>query len=159
MYNPVQIANKFIELGINNGTPITQMQAQKLTYIAHGISLGHRGVGILSDPVCAWRYGPVVPSLYHSLKHYGSMPITTPVNAHSFFGSSLDMDGYVSGLIQNVYNIYGRYSAEVLSEFTHRQGTPWQQTYQTYGDAVIDDRLIKNYYERLMARDPSCIGL
>ncbi|MEN4768983.1 Panacea domain-containing protein [Duffyella gerundensis] len=156
MYSPLLIANKFIELGLANNTPITQMQAQKLTYIAHGVSLGHRGAGILSDPVCAWRYGPVMPSLYHALKHYGKTPICQPVDMTN--ASSSNNDQYLNGLVRNVFDTYGKYNAETLSEFTHRSGTPWYQTYHA-GNTIISDELIKNYYQRLMARDPSCIGL
>lgn len=158
MYSPLQIANKFIELGLANQTPITQMQAQKLTYIAHGISLGHRGLGILSDPVCAWRYGPVMPSLYHALKQYGKSPITKPISLPEHFAKSEDQDSYIDGLVKNVFDTYGKYSAETLSEFTHRAGTPWDQSYNS-GNTIIRDDLIKNYYQRLMSRDNSCIGL
>ncbi|ELT0080957.1 type II toxin-antitoxin system antitoxin SocA domain-containing protein [Citrobacter portucalensis] len=158
MYSPLQIANKFIELGLANNAPITQMQAQKLAYIAHGISLGHRGIGILSDPVCAWRYGPVMPSLYHALKHYGKAPITQPIARNDDNLVSPDHDPYINELVQNVFSTYGRFNAETLSEFTHRTGTPWEQTYSA-GNTIISDETIKNYYQRLMSRDPSCIGL
>ncbi|WP_426712776.1 Panacea domain-containing protein [Cronobacter muytjensii] len=158
MYSPLQIANKFIELALANNTPITQMQAQKLAYIAHGISLGHRGTGILSDPVCAWRYGPVMPSLYHALKHYGKAPITRPIDKNNGYTLSPDHDPYINELVKNVFDTYGQFSAEMLSAFTHRVGTPWDQTYKA-GNTIISDELIKNYYQRLMARDPSCIGL
>lgn len=158
MYSPIQVANKFIELAATNGTPITQMQAQKLTYIAHGISLGHRGVALLSDPVCAWRYGPVLPSLYHLLKHYGSHGITAPVSTQDFSVFGAEPDDYTNSLVRSVFETYGKYSAEQLSEFTHRTGTPWHQAMAS-GSTIISDHVISDYYKRLMARDPSCIGL
>lgn len=158
MYSPVQVANKFIELGVAAGAPITQMQAQKLTYIAHGISLGHRGQSLLTDPVCAWRYGPVVPSLYHMLKQFGSTRINQKVNPYTTASYPLPLDDYANQLITNAFQTYGKYSAEVLSEFTHREGTPWRLTYSA-GKTIIDNDLIQNYYERLMAGDTSCIGL
>ncbi|EKS1846597.1 DUF4065 domain-containing protein [Cronobacter muytjensii] len=158
MYSSEQIANKFIELGLSTGTPITPMQAQKLTYIAHGISLGHRGMGLLQEPISAWRYGPVTPSLYHSLKHFGSNPITSKVADYGFFVPDPNLEAYANQVVKVVYDTYGRYSGEVLSEFTHRQGTPWYQTYNA-GLSIIPDQVINNYYKRLMAKDPSCIGL
>jgi len=158
MYSPVQIANKFIELGVAMNNPITPMQAQKLTYIAHGISLGHRGLGLLNEPVCAWRYGPVVPSLYHCLKHNGSGTITNKVADFSSFAAAPDLEAYANQVVKSVYDTYSRYSGETLSEFTHREGTPWSQTYHA-DKTIIDDQLITSYYKRLMARDPTCIGL
>ncbi|WP_071605519.1 Panacea domain-containing protein [Dickeya dadantii] len=158
MYSSEQLANKFIELGISTGNFVTPMKAQKLTYIAHGISLGHSGAGLLDEPVCAWRYGPVLPSLYHALKHYGGGVITKAVPDSSFFIPSADIEAYTNSVVKLVYDTYGRYSGETLSEFTHRNGTPWHQTYAA-GKSIIDDQLIASYYQRLMSKDPSCIGL
>ncbi|WP_262215921.1 Panacea domain-containing protein [Serratia ficaria] len=158
MYNPIQVANKFIELGIAAGKPITQMQAQKLTYIAHGVSLGYRDLALLSDPVCAWRYGPVFPSMYNALKNNGYHPITQPLNAEYYHSSDTDLQPYDETLIRNVFDVYGKYSAEVLSEFTHRTGTPWYQAREA-GENIISNNVIANYYKRLINRDPNCIGL
>ncbi|WP_288657458.1 Panacea domain-containing protein [Pantoea sp. UBA6567] len=158
MFSSEQIANKFIELALSQGSPITPMQAQKLTYIAHGISLGHRGTGLLQEPVSAWRYGPVTPSLYHALKRYRSSPITNKVPDYGYFKPDPALDVYANQVVKAVYDTYGRYSGEVLSEFTHREGTPWHQTY-TSGQSIISDGVISDYYKRLMSKDPTCIGL
>lgn len=156
MYSPLNIANKFIKLACEAGTPITQMQAQKLVYIAHGISLGYKGQPLLSTPVCAWRYGPVVPVLYNSLKGYGRSPIHQPIPLPSVLTEQLDT--WADQLVGNVFNVYGKYSAEQLSEFTHREGTPWKQTMAARSD-IIPDGLIQNYYQKLLAGDSNCIGL
>ncbi|WP_249648448.1 Panacea domain-containing protein [Pectobacterium carotovorum] len=159
MYSSEQLANKFIELGISTGNLITPMQAQKLTYIAHGISLGHSGIKLLDEPVCAWRYGPVIPSLYHALKHHGSEGIHRPVpDSAFFFAPPSELEEYANNVVNLVHKTYARYSGQTLSEFTHRTGTPWQRTYAA-GESIIDDQLIKDYYQRLMAKDPACIGL
>lgn len=158
MFSPVQIANKFIELGVAMGSPITPMQAQKLTYIAHGISLGHRDMALLNEPVCAWRYGPVVPSLYHCLKHNGSAVVTNKVADFSPITQPQDIELYANQVVKLVFDTYARYSGEDLSTFTHREGTPWSKTYHA-GKTIIDDHMIADYYKRLMAKDPTCIGL
>ncbi|WP_072014377.1 Panacea domain-containing protein [Pectobacterium odoriferum] len=156
MYNPIQVANKFIELGIAAGKPITQMQAQKLTYIAHGVSLGHLNRPLLTDPICAWRYGPVIPSLYNVIKHNGSNPICSPIN-NSIVGEA-HIDPLSESLIKNVFSVYGKYNAETLSNFTHRTGTPWTQAMNS-GLTIIPDNIIENYYKGLIRRDANCIGL
>lgn len=156
MYSPLTIANRFIELASQADMPITQMQAQKLTYIAHGVSLGQLGRPLLSDPVCAWRYGPVIPALYHALKNNGSAPIKQPVSSMWFGGEAIDPA--TDSLIESVFAVYGRYSGETLSEFTHRTGTPWDQATKNHVD-IIPNSLIQQYYQRLMQRDPNCIGL
>lgn len=60
MYSPVQIANKFITLGNQHHNPLTHMQLQKLTYIAHGYYLALTGKPLLNECVSAWKYGPVI---------------------------------------------------------------------------------------------------
>lgn len=156
MYSPLNIANKFIELACAAGMPITQMQAQKLTYIAHGINLGYKGTPLLTTPVCAWRYGPVVPVLYNHLKVYGRSPITQSIQVPSAI--SQEFDPMTEQLLQNVYNVYGKYTAEDLSAFTHREGTPWKQAMDSRMD-IIPDSVIQDYYQKLLHGDSNCIGL
>lgn len=158
MYSSEQIANKFIELGLSQDNPLTPMQIQKLTYIAHGISLGHKNEGLLREPISAWRYGPVTPSLYQALKHYGYRPITKKVQAYEYSKPDEASEAYANEIVKAVYDSYAKYSGEVLSEFTHRHGTPWYNTYRL-GESIISNNLIADYYKRLMARDPTCIGL
>jgi Uncharacterized phage-associated protein len=156
MYSPLNIANKFIELACVAGTPITQMQAQKLTYIAHGLNLGHKGAPLLTTPVCAWRYGPVVPVLYNYLKHYGRSAINQPIFVPPAIAEQFDPA--TEQLLETVYRYYGRYSAEELSTFTHREGTPWKKATDANLD-IIPDSFIQDYYKRLLQGDTNCIGL
>ncbi|MCZ5581375.1 DUF4065 domain-containing protein [Escherichia coli] len=76
MYSPVQIANKFITLGNQHHNPLTHMQLQKLTYIAHGYYLALTGKPLLNECVSAWKYGPVIPGMYDAFKDYGNKPVT-----------------------------------------------------------------------------------
>lgn len=156
MYSPLSIANKFIELARVAGTPITQMQAQKLTYIAHGINLGYKGTPLLTTPVCAWRYGPVVPVLYNYLKGYGRSPISQPINVPPAIEEQFDPA--TQNLLANVYGVYGKYTAEQLSSFTHREGTPWKRATDA-GLDIIPDAIIQDYYQKLLHGDSNCIGL
>ena len=51
----------------------------KRVYIAHGFSLAINKESLLDkrfDKVEAWKYGPVIPSVYHSFKQYKADPIT-----------------------------------------------------------------------------------
>src|SRR5215510_7158653 len=71
-YDSKAAANWFLDLG----QPLTPMKLQKLVYFAHGWSLALTGVPLIKDAVEAWRYGPVIPALYHEFKHNGARPIT-----------------------------------------------------------------------------------
>ena len=72
--NALEIADEFIR---RSGNTKTNMQIQKMVYIAHGYMLGAYGRPLISENVEAWKWGPVIPSLYRRFKKYGSDLITS----------------------------------------------------------------------------------
>ncbi|EPK0249459.1 Panacea domain-containing protein [Serratia marcescens] len=156
MYNPICIVNEFIDRANKNGASLTHMQAQKLLYIAHGYSLAFLGEPLLEEPVCAWRYGPVIPSVYYALRHNRSNPIVQKAVSTSF--EAKEVDSKTVALLDMIYETYGKLSGVDLSEYTHRSGTPWSQAMEKR-ENIIADTTIQDYYQRLAQRDPRCIGL
>jgi uncharacterized phage-associated protein len=152
-YDATTIANRFIELAAQKGEQLTPMQLIKLSYIAHGFSLAINRRPLLNESVEAWRYGPVVPSLYRRLKHYGSGRVDKPI-APFFAGlraEKLDEDD--RALIDTVFEKYGQFNGIQLSHLTHRAGTPWDVTYRPdeYG-LDIDDKVIRTHYATLLSK-------
>ena len=74
------VANELIRRAHDSGRDINPMQALKLTYYCHGWMLGLYHEPLLQQAVEAWRYGPVVPEVYHSLRRYGGEPISRPID-------------------------------------------------------------------------------
>ena len=132
-------------LWLRRGTETTPMHVLKLVYISHGWTLGLYGRSLINEPAEAWRYGPVVPSVYHRYKSFRGDPITTePVNRSDAF------DDEQRDVIEQVHEVYGDFTALQLSALTHKPGTPWDITYREYGAGVIiPNELIRDYYERL----------
>jgi uncharacterized phage-associated protein len=98
----------------------------------------------------AWRYGPVIPSLYRRLKAHGSGPVTETISP--IFGhrpEQLDPDD--RALVDAVYAKYGHLSGPQLSHLTHRPGTPWAEAYEpdSYG-VELDDGAIRVHYATLL---------
>ena len=114
-------------------------------YISHGWTLGLYGRSLINEPAEAWRYGPVVPSVYHRYKSFRGDPITTePVDRSDAF------DDEQRDVIKQVHEVYGDFTAAQLSALTHKPGTPWDVTYREYGAGVIiPNELIRDYYKRL----------
>src|ERR1700678_4090164 len=75
-YPAAAIANEFIRLARDSNRPLSPMKVQKLVYFAHGWFLAFTGKPLINEPIEAWQFGPVIPSLYHSLKGYGTKEIT-----------------------------------------------------------------------------------
>lgn len=129
------------------GQVLTPMQLMKLVYIAHGYMLGKHGKPLLGESVQAWKYGPVVPSVYHAVKVFGSAPVTAVPHADPGFAFS-DEEREIMDL---VVGAYGRFDGVTLSAATHRSGTPWKQTWDAYGrNAPISNDLIENFYREIL---------
>ncbi len=123
----------------------TPMHLLKLTFLSHGWTLGLTGRALVYDAVEAWRYGPVIPNIYHRYKSFGGDAVTAePIDRTDRFSDTQQ------SLIEEVVEAYRSYTALDLSEITHRSGTPWEIVYRTYGEgAIIPNELIRDYYREL----------
>lgn len=162
MFSPVSIANYFIKNAIYEGVEMTPMKVLKLVYIAHGWHLGLMGKELITDQVEAWKYGPVIPSVYQEFKRFGN----TDINGLSF-RSTLEKEEYnnleskkVNIFLDRVWEVYKSYSGLELSELTHKQGTPWYEIWEQNGGklnrgAIIPNHLIQQHYLEKMDKNTS----
>lgn len=72
MRSALTAANRILQHAGEQGMSLTPLQLMKLTYMSHGWALGILGRPLFNDRVEAWKYGPVIPTLYHKTKEYGS---------------------------------------------------------------------------------------
>lgn len=79
-YESKAIANFFLQR-----QRLTQVRLHKLVYFAHGWHLGLNRGPLLDEAIQAWRYGPVVPSLYEEFNSGQSrltaLPLASQVGA------------------------------------------------------------------------------
>ena len=74
-----------------------------------------RGEGLFGNRIEAWRYGPVIPDLYHATKSYGREPI--PLSAIGDAGD-IQVSTDVRVFLEEAFSKYGH-----LDE-TQRRTTP-----------------------------------
>jgi uncharacterized phage-associated protein len=151
-YDAATVANRFIELAEQQNRRLTPMQLIKLTYIAHGFSLAINRRPLIKQPVEAWRYGPVIPSLYRRMKSFGADGVDRPLSP--VFGGlrSEQIDPSDLAIIDEVFAKYGKLTGVQLSYLTHKRGTPWERTYRPdeYG-TEMDNAVIGQHYDTLLA--------
>lgn len=149
MYDARSVANEFLRIAKASGRTLTNMQLQKLVYIAHGYALAVLQKPLIKQNVYAWRFGPVVPDLYQALRQYGAGVVTEPINT---LPKQVELSEASRALLNTVVNGYGRYSGPQLSAMTHKEGTPWRQVYdpESWSGAIIPDHLIQEYYLNLL---------
>lgn len=151
MYSSATVANYFLDKASAEARAITPMQLIKLVYIAHGWHLAYLDSPLIAEPVCAWKYGPVIESLYHDVKKYGSNAVTAKIPA-MFFGSGAQIDETTASLLDAVWSTYARYSGIQLSAMTHQPGTPWDIAWKNglgRKNVPISNDLIKQHYSEL----------
>ena len=144
--SPNAIANAFLKLARDNGKSLTNMQLQKLVFLAQGYSLALLGECIYDRQTHAWQWGPVIPRLYKALQTYGSGVVTGVLPVEDGDSITSDQQEVVAG----VWDAYGSYSGSQLSALTHKQDSPWAKQWELkrFDPIPIDD--IKSYYERLV---------
>ncbi len=74
-YEPALIANYFISMGVIQNKNVTPMKLLKLVYIAYAWYYTVFGKTLFRERPEAWKYGPVIPSIYHEFKRFGSSRI------------------------------------------------------------------------------------
>lgn len=137
-YSALAVANAFIEQGLRGKIPnLTPMKLQKLLFFAQSWHLRTKGENtpLFDDNFARWKYGPVIPSLYHELKTYGAKSITSPLSNVDVDDEGELMlvtpsipasDASAHGLIDQIISKYGKLSGTQLSYLTHEKGTAWE---------------------------------
>lgn len=159
--NALAVANYFIDLASKDGIGLTQLGLMKRVYIAHGFSLAINDASLLDsrfDRVEAWKYGPVIPSVYHSFKQYKADPITEKAvvmewddrNDIPLFPTPTLEDDNAKKIVDMVWKRYQSFSDSKMVALTHRQGTPWAVCYVPEQNCPIPDEITAMYYEKLV---------
>ena len=145
--SPFVVANDFLFKGYNEFIEITPMKLNKLVYIAHGINLAVTSTPLIDEPVQAWKYGPVIASIYHEFKKFGNSPIReyAPPITNILFTKEQKL------VVQEVWNRYKLMTPMYLSFLTHQDGTPWSQYWNpSISGQIIPDEEIKKYYRKFL---------
>lgn len=116
------VARHFIFLAaqMEEPSPLTHMQVQKLVYYAQGWSLAVNRTKLFDAPTEAWQHGPVVPELYHRFKVHDNSPI--PVHEGR---QDLSLSVAERAVVDWVWKRYRRFSSSGLRDMTRRE-TPWR---------------------------------
>jgi uncharacterized phage-associated protein len=128
------------------GDTISNLKLQKLVYYAQGFHLAlTEGDPLFVESIQAWRHGPVVRALYAEYASYGSGAIPSPID----FDPSTIPDG-TRQILDEVYEVYGQYSAWRLREMTHAE-PPWRDAWDPDIPSVtISEEAMRRYFETLV---------
>lgn len=146
-YDSRQVANAFLELAEKSQTKVTNMQLQKLVFLAQGFSLALRDEPLTYHNIHAWQWGPVLPKLYKACKQYGNMPIQEKLSVPPEAGFEIPPDSIDHAIIRGVWESYGHWTGGQLSALTHEAGSPWDVTWKTSPYGIIDVGVMQDFYK------------
>jgi uncharacterized phage-associated protein len=165
-YDAKAVANTFLDLAERDGDTLTPMKIQKLVYFAHGWNLAIRNEPLIDEPVQAWRWGPVIPSLYHEFKIYGNSPITERATVSEWDDKNSVVhvvaprlpanDHEAAAIVDRIWEVYKSFSPIQLSNMTHESDTPWRQIVNENPKGVprglvIPNDVIRAYFLKMAA--------
>ena len=138
------VTNYVIQRSVEKEELLTPLQINKIVYFCHGWMLGIFSTSLYWQYVEAWRLGPVVPDVYHSLKHFGGEPVSLLVHAPERNPNYAVRE---LAVMDRIYDHYSQFSGTQLSTMTHERGTPWDITWREHGqNHIISNDLIQRYF-------------
>lgn len=144
-YKVLDIANKLLKKADNSGNEelMSNMKLQKMLYYQQGFHLAYFGKPLFDEDIEAWMYGPVVPSVYEYYKTNGSKGIEADKEREE-----MQLSKNEEALFNEVYRVYGIYSATGLMNMTHNE-MPWSSTPTGTGNIITKDKLSSFFKRRL----------
>jgi len=119
------------------------MSLEKLVYYAQAFHLVLKDEPLFPDEIEAWKWGPVVPSVYKKYATYGADSIVLPMD-----GSLAAIGNGIETFLIQVIGFFCRHTAVNLSRATHLEA-PWIEAIQS-DDTGIRQSTLKAYYRSLM---------
>jgi uncharacterized phage-associated protein len=160
-YSAKAVANAFIDLAKkfpNQGNDLTPMKIQKLIYFAHGWHLSLAEKPLIDEQIQAWKFGPVVHSIYRAFRDFGNSPVSSYATEVKVENGRLlteipkiPEDSVAMKLVEKIWEVYGKYDGVQLSNATHQSDTPWSKVWEREGKEKlyvgIPDSEIKEYFD------------
>lgn len=129
-----------------SGWRLSNLQLQKMLYMADMIFTGMNGRRLIDEDFEAWDYGPVIPTLYHRCKSFGSKPVP------DIFWGVGNIDGTPEAeILEDAWrNLRGRTPGQLV-ENTHWEQGAWAKHYApgARGIKIPTGDMIEEYRRRV----------
>jgi uncharacterized phage-associated protein len=144
MYDVVDISKQLIKIAsADKDCELTPLKLQKIMYFAQGYYLVWKNKPFYYNRIEAWKYGPVIPQLYHYLKEYGSEDLCN----HDLSTHTIDnIDSETKGFLSWIWTTFKDYKAIELVNITHLH-KPWIDGMKRQ-DSLISNNDIQYYFKK-----------
>ncbi|MCY4576044.1 MAG: DUF4065 domain-containing protein [Chloroflexi bacterium] len=152
MYDARQIANEFIQRGLDDQRPLSPLHIQKLVYFAHARHLALHKEPLIFQEFRAWQYGPVVRDLYDDLKSYGKRRVTQTIPLADERQAQIEDHGTIDWS----YRSFGHLDTFLVVSLTHEPKGPWERARKS-GKAISNDSIREYYAEPWIAENKTLL--
>lgn len=140
----------------------THLQLEKLVYMCYADYLCLTGKRLFDDRIYAFKFGPVIESVYEKYKGYKEIVDDVSIDDESTLGSKkmparsrilFAEDGVLKiAQIDSTIAKYGKCTAAELVEMTHVSGGPWDSVSKNGSYVEIpDDIIIERHFKESIA--------
>ena len=143
-YNALSIVRYLLEK-----KPLSNLTIQKLLYLIQAKSLSVNDSPVFNDDIQAWRYGPVVPSVYSKLNGFGSSNIDLDTLDFILQWNSIEvseLDERTESLVHEVFLKYGNRDPFELVDLTH-SFPAWNDAFEEGENIKITNGSIKRCHK------------
>lgn len=156
MYDPRSVSRTMIDRAAPLGVEMTNLKLQKLLYIAHGAMLAVHNRALVNTTFAAWKYGPVLESLYHDLKIFGSDSIKSGDSYIQQWNPIPQEDAEAISIVDAVLGHFGPMTGYGLIQWSHLPDGPWNAVYKdNTKNLTIADPEIKRYFREKVIKQPA----
>ncbi|KAF1682399.1 Panacea domain-containing protein [Veillonella sp. R32] len=143
MAKAIDVAKFFIELVNNNPNEdlMTNLRLNKLLYFAQAASFKKLGYPLIEESFEAWQFGPVLPEVYETYKHFGR----NGIQSEPFDRSKLNRKEQL--FLIDVLRTYNAISTSALVKMSHESDGPWSKSYKFNKHEIIANEAIKSYFK------------
>ncbi|MDR1164994.1 MAG: DUF4065 domain-containing protein [Deltaproteobacteria bacterium] len=155
------VVNWFIDKNRTDGVDLTRLKIQKLPCFAQGWRLAHFDAPLFEDNIHAWKYGPVVETIYQALKRHEKeeiikdyLPVYEFVNG-AYFNTRSKLNFPTDRSEEFLLAYWDQYSpvdAWRLVSGSHEKNSPWDQVvsspaYDKRANSLTPLKIIRSYFK------------
>lgn len=148
-YSAMTVAHWFLqrnEIAMNEkgAENLSLLKLMKLLYYAEGCYLAmHEGEKLFDEPIVAWSHGPAIESVFAAYEDPYILPFSEDDREDALSISDEDQ-----ALLEQVFDVFGAYSAWALRDKTHEE-TPWLEATDggQHLKGEINQETMRKYFE------------
>lgn len=138
------ISNNILERAFRDKISVSPMKLQKIMYFVASEYAKNTGEPLFQEPFEAWKYGPVLRSIYREFKPFGGYSITkfaTQDALGNTYRANEALDPQLRVAIDTVWTTARDRTAVELYQLTHVPGSAWSQAWAS-GQRQIGSSLV-----------------